>query len=142
MLKTRLNALLALGVFIAVLLACNFTTANIKSLKISKDESGKTEAKSFNPGDKVYAIAEVGNNGGKVDVKFRVQYDDVEGQTAGEVVQGAEKTLEIDGNRPAIFWVTLPPQGLGNGRYKIEVTMIKSGEEKDKKSATFEVTGY
>jgi hypothetical protein len=24
----------------------------------------------------------------------------------------------------------------------VEVTMLKSGEEKDKKSATFEVTGY
>ena len=140
--KTKLNALLAVSVFIAVVIACNFTTANIRSLKISKDESGKTEAATFGPGDKVYAVAEVGNNSGKVETKFRVLYDDVEGQSAGELVQGAEKTLEIEGSRPAIFWVTLPPQGFGNGRYKVEVTMLKSGEEKDKKSATFEVTGY
>jgi hypothetical protein len=140
--KTRLNALLALSVFMAVLIACNFTTANIRSLKIGKDEAGKSEATTFNPGDKVYAIAQIANNGGKVDTKFRVLYDDVEGQSAGELVQGAEKTLEIDGDRPAVFWVTLPPRGFANGRYKVEVTMIKSGEEKDKKSATFDVTGY
>jgi hypothetical protein len=140
--KTKLNALLALGVLIAVLLACNFTTANLRSFKISKDEAGKSEASTFRPGEKVYAIAEVANNGGKVETKFRVVYDQVDGQKSGELVQGAEKTLEIEGNRPAIFWVTLPPQGFDNGRYKVEVTMLKDGEEKDKKSATFEVTGF
>ena len=140
--NTKLNALLALSVFMAVLIACNFTTANIRSFKISKDEAGKSEAATFNPGEKVYAIAQIANNGGKVDAKFRILYDDVEGQSAGELVQGAEKTVEIDGDRPAVFWITLPPQGFANGRYKVEVTMLKSGEEKDKKSATFEVTGY
>src|SRR5450432_499561 len=83
------NSALALGLLLALLLACSATTANIGSLKVSSDEDGKNEAKSFKPGDKVYAIAQIANNGGKVQAKFRILFDDVEGQKAGTMVQGA-----------------------------------------------------
>jgi hypothetical protein len=141
--KNKWTVVLALGLFIGVLLACNATTANISGLKISTDEEGKNETKNFKPGDKVYAVATISNNPGKVQAKFRVLYDDVKGETSGEVVQGAEKTLDIEGSRPAIFWVTLPPSGFNNGRYKVEVSMLTDkGEQKDQKTATFEVSGY
>ena len=137
------TSLLALGMFIGVLLACNASTANISSLKISTDEEGKNVTKNFKPGDKVYAVANISNNPGKVQAKFRVLYDNVADQKAGDLVQGAEKTLDIDGSRPAIFWVTLPPRGFGNGRYKVEVSMLnEKGEQKDQKTETFEVSGY
>ncbi len=137
------NLLLALGLLLALVLACSATTANIGSLKVSTDEEGKNEAKSFKPGDKIYAVAQISNNIGKVQAKFRVLFDDVEGQTAGTLVQGAEKTLDIEGSRPAIFWITLPPSGFDNGRYKFEVSMLtESGEQKDQKTATFEISGY
>jgi hypothetical protein len=143
MMKTKFSFLLATGLFIAVVLACSATTANISSLKVSTDEEGKNESKSFEPGDKVYAVATISNNVGKVKAKFRILYDSVTGETAGEVVQGAEKTLDIEGSRPAIFWVTLPPSGFKNGQYKFEVSMLtESGEQKDQKTATFEVKGY
>jgi hypothetical protein len=59
------------------------------------------------------------------------------------LVQGAEKALDIEGSRPAVFWITLPNRGFPNGRYKLEVTMLnESGEQKDQKTATFEVVGY
>jgi ABC-type Na+ efflux pump permease subunit len=137
------NLALALGLLLAVLLACSATTANISSLKVSADEEGKNERKSFKPGDKVYAVATIANNGGKVQAKFRVLFDDVEGQKAGTLVQGAEKTLDIEGSRPAIFWITLPAGGFQNGRYKFEVSMLtETGEQKDQKTATFDVSGY
>lgn len=136
------NVLLALGLFLGVLFACNFTTANISSVKIASDEEGKNETRNFRPGDKVNAIAVISNNGGKVQVKFRVLFDEVEGQESGSPVQGAEKTLDIDGSRPAHFWVTLPNSGFHNGRFKVEITMLKDGEQKDQKTATFEVSGY
>jgi hypothetical protein len=143
MMKTKSGFLLAIGLFIGVVLACNATTANISSLKISTDEEGKNESKSFKPGDKVYAVANIANNVGKVKAKFRVLYDKVEGETAGSVVQGAEKTVDIEGSRPAIFWITLPPGGFNNGRYKMEVSMLtENGEQKDQKTDTFEVAGY
>jgi hypothetical protein len=140
---SRGNLPLALGLFVAFLLACSATTANISSLKVSTDEEGKNEAKSFKPGDKVYAVAQISNNIGKVQAKFRLLFDNVGGEQAGSLVQGAEKTLDVDGSRPAIFWVTLPPSGFHNGRYKFEVSMLdESGVQKDQKTATFDVSGY
>jgi len=140
--RNKWHMLLGGGLLVAVVLACGATTANIKSFKISTDEQGNNEARSFAPGDKVYAVAQIGNNGGKVETKFRILYDDVEGKQSGTQVPGAEKTLEVEGDRPAIFWVTLPPSGFKNGRYKIECSMVYSGEQKDQKTGTFEVTGY
>ena len=143
MTKNKWNLLIALSMMLAVILACSATTANISSLKVSTDEEGKNETKSFKPGDKVYSIAQISNNPGKVQAKFRVLFDDVKGQQGGTPVEGAEKTLEIDGSRPAIFWVTLPARGFYNGRYKVEVDMLnEKGEQKDQKTATFDVSGY
>lgn len=140
---SKTKALVAFAFFLAVVLACNKTTANISSLKVSTDEEAKNVASSFKPGDKVYAVAQISNNPGKVKAKFRVLYDDVKGETAGTQVPGAENVLDIDGDRPAIFWITLPPSGFANGKYKAEVSMLtENGEQKDQKSATFEVTGY
>jgi hypothetical protein len=137
------NLVLALGLLVGAVLACNATTANISSLKLSTDEEGKNEAKSFKPGDKVYAIAQISNNPGKVQTKFRILYDNVEGENSGALVEGAEKTLDVDGSRPAIFWITLPNRGFSNGRYKLEVSMLtESGEQKDQETATFDVVGY
>jgi len=141
--KSKWDSILALGLLVAVVLACSATTANISSLKVTNDEEGKNETKSFKPGDKIYAIAQISNNGGKVQAKFRVLYDDVAGEKSGTLVQGAEKTLDVEGNRPAVFWITLPPAGFGNGRYIVEVNMLtESGEQKDQKTATFDVAGY
>ena len=141
--SNKWNSVLALGLFIGALLACSATTANISSLTVSTDEEGKNVATSFKPGDKVYAVAQISNNPGKVQTKFRVLYDNVEGQDSGTLVQGAEKTLEVDGSRPAIFSITLPGRGFPNGRYKVEVSMLtENGEQKDQKTSTFEVVGY
>ena len=138
--RKNINLVCGLGLVLAVVLACGATTANISSLKMSSDEEGKNETKTFKPGDKVYTVAQIANNGGKVDVKWRILYD--EGDKAGQPVPGAEKTLEVEGNRPAVFWITLPPAGFKDGRYKSEVSMIYSGEQKDQKTATFDVSGY
>ncbi|HEY6805422.1 MAG TPA: hypothetical protein VI306_17725 [Pyrinomonadaceae bacterium] len=141
--SNKWSFVLAVGMFMAVILACNASTANISSLKLATDEGGKNETTSFKPGDTVYALAAISNNPGKVQAKFRVLYEDVKGEKAGSVVQGAEKTLDVDGSRPVSFWVTLPPTGFGNGKYKVEVLMLNDkGEQKDQKSATFDVSGY
>ena len=137
------KSLLALGLFVAVVLACSASTANISSLKTATDEEGKNESSNFKPGDKVYAVANISNNPGKVQAKFRILFDNVEGEKSGELVQGAEKTIDIDGSRPAIFWITLPARGFQNGKYKVEVSMLNDkGEQKDQKVASFDVSGY
>ena len=138
--RKNINLVIGLGLLLAVMLACGATTANISSLKLSSDEDGKNVTKTFKPGDKVYTTAQIANNGGKVEVKWRILYDD--GDKAGTPVTGAEKTLEVEGDRPATFWITLPPAGFKDGRYKTEVSMMYSGEQKDQKTATFDVSGY
>lgn len=141
--KSRWNLALGMAMISLVVLACNWSTANISSLKISKDEDGKTEASNFGPGDKVYAVATISNNPGKQSVIFRLVYDDVKGMKSGDLVQNMEKTLEVDGSKPAVFWVTLPSEGFSNGRYKVEVVMKnENGEQKDQKSGTFNVSGF
>jgi hypothetical protein len=136
---------LALGIVVAVFSACsfNFSTAHIRSLKISKDEDGKKEATTFGPGEKVYVIADIGNNVGKVKVRFRVLFDDVEEKQAGTQLGGAEKTLDVEGSQPAIFWITLPSDDFANGRYKAEVTMFaENGDQKGQTTASFNVEGF
>jgi hypothetical protein len=135
-----INSVVGLGLLLAVVLACGATTANISSLKLSSDKAGKNETKTFKPGDDVYTVGQISNNGGKVEVKWRILYD--EGDKAGQTVPGAEKTLEADGDQPFVFWITLPSAGFKDGRYKSEVSMTYGGEQKDQKSATFEVSGY
>ena len=138
--RKNINLAVGLGVLLAVVLACGATTANISSLKLSNDKAGKNETKNFKPGDDVYTVGQISNNMGKVDVKWRILYD--EGDKAGQPVPGAEKSLEANGDQPFVFWITLPPAGLSNGRYKSEVSMMYSGEQKDQKTATFEINGY
>ena len=140
MLKNKFNALLALALLVLVVWACGATTANISSIKLSSDKAGKNETKTFKPGDDVYTTGQISNNGGKVEVKWRIVYD--EGDKAGSTVPGAEKTLEADGVEDFVFSITLPPSGFPIVRYKSEVSMIYSGEQKDQKTATFDVGGY
>ena len=66
--RKNINLVIGLGLLLAVVWACGATTANISSLKLSNDEAGKNETKTFKPGDKVYTTAQIANNGGKVDV--------------------------------------------------------------------------
>lgn len=133
------------GIVAAVFSACSFnlTTANIRSVKISKDEDGKQEATNFGPGEKVYVNADIANNVSKVKVRFRVLYDDVEGKESGSALPDAEKTMEVDGSRMAYFWITLPNENFPNGRYKAEITMFaENGDQKGQKTATFNVEGF
>lgn len=140
----RWNFVVALGLMLGVVLACNFsfTTANISSLKLGKDEDIKTETSDFKPSDVVYAVAQVSNTSDTHKVKARVLYDDVQGQDSGKVVPGLETTLDVPGARPVVLNFTGPGRNWAPGRYKVEVTMSdKEGKQIDQKTATFNVSG-
>jgi len=138
--RTRLNFAIATGLLLAVVLACNVSTANLSSLKIGKDKAASAESSSFGPNDTVYAVGTVSNAPGKVKVKGLLAFEDVEGQKAGPV-PGLEKTLDLEGSGTATYTFTPPPDGWPKGKYKIEVTLMdESGAEKDKKSGTFSVS--
>ena len=140
MTKSRLSFVIATGLLLAVVLACNVSTANLSSVKISKDKTASSETSSFGPNDTVYAVGTVANAPGKVKVKGLLAFEDVEGQKQGPI-PGLEKTLELEGSGTATYTFTPPPDGWPKGKYKIEVTLMdEKGEQKDQKSATFTVS--
>ncbi len=142
--RNRWNLALGLGLILAAALGCNysFSTANISSVKLSKDKSGSSETSTFTPTDTVYVIAQLSNTSEKWKMKCRLLYDDVKGQTSGTAVSGSEQSVDLEGAGTATY--TYRPLGGGAepGKYKAEVSMLNDkGEQKDQKSASFEVTG-
>lgn len=138
----RWDYTLGLAVLLATALACNFsaTTANISSLKLSKEKGAATETSSFAASDTIYAAAEISNAAEKLKAKGRLSAEQVEGIDAGPI-PGAETTLDLPGSATATFTFTPPPGGWPPGRYKVEVMMLnEAGEQKDQKSATFTVS--
>lgn len=130
----------AFVIFLGLLFACNFSTANLSSLKVGKDRTVSQETSSFAPNDPFYAVATVSNAPGKVQVKGRLVIEDVPGQNSGPV-PNLEKTIDLEGSGTATFSFTPPPSGWPAGKYKIEVFMINDkGEQKDQKSASFTVS--
>jgi hypothetical protein len=138
--KTKLNFAIATGLFLAVILACNVSTANLSSLKVGKDKAVSSETSTFAPTDTVYAVGTVSNAPGKVKVKGLLSFEDVEGQKPGPI-PGLEKTLDLESSGTATYSFTPPPEGWPKGKYKIEVIMLDdAGAQKDQKSATFTVS--
>ncbi|MET0753827.1 MAG: hypothetical protein ABWZ66_10660 [Pyrinomonadaceae bacterium] len=121
------------ALFILIALGCNVSTANLSSLKTSKDKDGKEETTSFHVGDTIYAKAAVSNNPGKVKVKISLA------DPKGETLKGSEVDLNIDGDASANY--SLPTgEGMPAGSYKLTADMInEAGEKKDSKSATITI---
>lgn len=138
----RWDYTLGLGVLLATALACNFsaTTANISSLKLSKQKDASAETAAFAATDTVYAVATISNASEKLKAVGRLSAEQVDGLDAGPI-PGAETTLELPGSATATFTFTPPDGGWPAGRYKVDVMMLnESGEQKDQKSATFTVS--
>ena len=130
----------AFVIFLALLVACNFSTAHLSSLKVGKDRAVSQETNTFAPNDPFYAVATVSNAPGKIKVKGQLVVEDVPGEKAGPV-PSLERTLDLDGSGTATFSFTPPPNGWPAGKYKIEVIMLDDkGAQKDQKSASFSVS--
>ena len=136
------NVTLALGLLLAVGLACNFSasTANISGLKLGKDKDVAAETGAFAAGDTVYGVATISNAPGAVKVKGRLVIDKVEGEDSGPV-PGLEKILDLPGSGTATFTFSPPSAGWPKGKYKVEVFLLnENGEQKDQKTADFTVS--
>jgi len=134
--QTRSLFVLSLGLLIALAVACKFSasTANISSLKLSKDKAASTEASTFAPNDTVYAVATISNAPGKVKVKGHLIPED-------DPSTGPETTIDLPGSGTATFTFKPPASGFPAGKYKIEVTLMdEGGEQKEQKSASFTVS--
>ena len=131
--KNRISAITAISVLLTAILACNMSTANISSFKVSKDEEGKQESKDFKAGETIYATTVVSNSGEKVTVKFYLIADDAPMINKGETVPGSEVKVELPGSGTAHYSLPIPA-ALQGGRFELHTEMINSaGEKKDEK---------
>jgi len=138
--KSNLNLAICSVLLLVVILACSMSTANLSSLKVSKDKAGSSETSTFGPNDTVYVVGTVSNAPGKVKVKGLLAFDEVAGQQPGPI-PGLEKILDLEGSGTATYTFTPPPAGWPKGKYKVEVTLMDdSGAQKDQKSATFTIS--
>ena len=138
--KSNLNLAICSVLLLVVVLACSMSTANLSSLKISKDKAGSSETSAFGPHDTIYVVGTVSNAPGKVKVKGLLAFDDVAGQQPGPI-PGLDKTLDLEGSGTATYTFTPPPDGWPKGKYKVEATLMDdSGAQKDQKTATFTVS--
>jgi hypothetical protein len=131
----RTFSLTGIFAFITVAaIACNVSTANLSSLKVSKDKEGTSETANFKAGDTIYGSAAVSNNPGKVKVKLSLA------DPKGETMKGSEVTVDIESDGFASY--TLPTsEAMPAGTYKLTADMINdAGEKKDTKSTTFTMT--
>jgi hypothetical protein len=140
--KVRRSTLLGLTFLLLFVAGCKVscTTANISSLKLSKDDAGTVQTKEFAPTDTIYARASVGNNGGTVTLKFNLIAEKVQGTPENAPVSGSEFSVDVPGDGYAVYHLRRDG-GWPAGRYRVEVAMLYNGEQKDKKSDTFTVTG-
>jgi len=138
--KSNINLAVCSALLVVIVLACSMSTANLSSLKVSKEKGATSETSSFGPNDTIYVVGTVSNAPGKVKVKGLLAFEDVAGQTAGPI-PGLEKTLDLDGSGTATYTFTPPPAGWPAGKYKVEVTLMDdSGAQKDQKTSSVTVS--
>ena len=139
--NVKIYSVLSFCLVVFIVLACNASTANLSSFKMTKDKEGKEETTSYKTGETMYGFAVVSNNPGKVKVKFSLVVEEAEGMKPGEVIKGSDVSVDMDGSGTATY--TLPiPAGAPGGKYKMNADMInEAGEKKDSKSVSVTITG-
>lgn len=136
----KVNILTGAVLVLATVVACKFSTANISSLKLSKDKGAAQEMNTFAQADTFYGVATVSNVPDKVKVTGRMIIIDVAGEKAGPI-PGLESVVELAGSGTATFTFSAPPAGWPKGKYALEVSMLNDGDEaKDAKKKTAEFT--
>lgn len=136
----KINSIIAICITLAIVLACNFSTANLSEIKFDTDKSGKNAKTKFDPEDEIVAITAVNNAGEKNKVKFRLLFDDVDGAESGNLAYEYEKEIEINGSGKVYFSFRVPG-GMAPGVYKGEAVLLgESNKEFDRKTATFTIS--
>lgn len=130
--------MLALAAF--VMQACEFSSANMSGLKVTKEKDGTADASQFKTGETIHAKADIKNNPGKVKVKLYLVVEDAKGLKKGETLKGSEVSVDIPGDGYATYNLPVSP-ALPGGKYKLNADMLnEAGEKKDGKSADITIT--
>ncbi len=129
------SLIITLSILLFVVLACEFTTANLSEITFSDDETGKKNFISAKQNEKIYAFSSINNTKGKHIIRWKVS--DSEGKEIGL----PENEVKIEGARKIWLTLTIRPQVFPAGKYNFQVTLIneKGDKEIDSKTAVLEV---
>ncbi|MBA2338764.1 MAG: hypothetical protein H0V88_00065 [Pyrinomonadaceae bacterium] len=143
----KLNGALALGLLLAIALACNFnvSTARLDNARLSTQQSGDPQANNFKARDTVYVVFDVRGTSGKMKVNGQLIAENVEGLSQNEKL--AEVPLEVPGDTTGNNFRFTPPQtssanGWPAGTYKVQIKLAdEDGDARDEENLSFMVGG-
>ena len=136
--KNKINSIIAICTLVFIAMACNasFTTANISSFNIGKNEKAEPPTTTFNVGEKIYVVTVVSNTSSKHKMRFKVFAENATGLKKGE--EALTKDIDFEGARPVFLYFDAAVPG----DFKVEATLLDDqGKELDKKSGTFSIKG-
>lgn len=135
---SRLAALLGLTLLTA---ACSFSTAHIGSMKVGKNSALTAQATTFGPHDSIYASGDANNVPDKVAMQWHLVAENVSGQPHNSTISELDKSFDLISDGTTSYNLSPPPAGWPSGTYKIILTMMEDGKQKDQKTAEFTVSG-
>jgi hypothetical protein len=134
-LRSKFFSAAAALLFAAGLVACSASTAHIGSLQVAKDKDMTTPTTSFGLHDTVYAKADADNLPGKVTLNWQLIAENVKGQPPNSDIPSLHKSYDLDADGTTDYTLTPPDAGWPPGTYKIVLTMMDDGTQRDQKSA-------
>jgi hypothetical protein len=129
----------AVGLIATVLWACSVSTSHIGSLQVAKNKDMSSPATTFDAHDPVYAKASADNVADKISLNWQLIAENVKGQKPNTAIPQLDKSYDLASDGTATYDLTPPDAGWPEGTYKIVVTMMENGTQRDQKSTEFTV---
>ena len=129
------------ALFGLALAACSASTAHIGSLQTGKDQDVSTAVSTFDPHDTVYAKGDAANVPSAVTLKWQLVAENVKGQPPNAAQPNDDVSKDFSSDGTSTYTLTPPPNGWPPGTYKIVLTMIDDGKQRDQKTTEFTVPG-
>ena len=123
--------------FAFALAACNASTAHIGGIQLGKDKAVSSPTTSFGEHDAVYAKADASNLPNKVTMQWQLVAVNVKGEKPNTAIPSLNESVDLDSDGTSNYNLTPPPSGWPDGTYKITVTMMDNGTQRDQKSIEF-----
>ncbi|MBV8155631.1 MAG: hypothetical protein JO241_03900 [Candidatus Eremiobacteraeota bacterium] len=132
--RSGIAAMVGAALFAIALAACNASTAHIGSLQVGKDKDISTPATTFGPHDTIYLKGTGANLPGKVTMQWSVIAENVKGVKPNFEIPNLDKSYDLDSDGTVNYSLTPTDNGWPEGTYKVVLTMMDDGTQRDQKS--------
>ena len=132
----KASPIVTLGLMLAVA-ACNASTAHLDPIQAGKDKDITTATTAFGANDTIYLKSHAGNLPNKVTLTWHVVAENVKGVQPNFAIPSLDRSTDMDADGDATYNLTPPSSGWPPGTYKITLTMMDEGTQRDQKSLEF-----